>query len=53
MPKAPYFPLLLRFCGIGLLLFAGLQFVRPQLKNPPVTAEIQAPSEGYTQTLLL
>ena len=45
MPKTPYFRLLLRFCGIGLLLFAGLQFVRPELRNPPVSAEIQAPAE--------
>src|SRR5258708_1981037 len=45
MPKPPYFRLLLRFCGIGLLLFAGLHFARPELRNPPVTAEIQAPAE--------
>ena len=45
MPKTPYFRLPLRFCGIGLLLFAGLQFVRPELRNPPVSAEIQAPAE--------
>src|SRR5882762_10057693 len=45
MPKAPYFRLPLRFCGIGLLLFAGLQFVRPELRNPPVSAEIRAPAE--------
>ena len=45
MPKVPYFRLLIRFCGIGLLLFAGLQFVRPELRNPPVNAEIQAPAE--------
>ena len=45
MPKTPSFRLLLQFCGIGLLLFAGLQFVQPELRNPPVTAEIQAPAE--------
>src|SRR5260370_9069324 len=45
MPKTPYFRLPLRSCGIGLLLFAGLQFVRPELRNPPVSAEIQAPAE--------
>ena len=27
------------------LVFAGLQFVRPELTNPPVTAELQAPPE--------
>ena len=45
MPKILYFRLLLRFCGIGFLLFAGLQFVRPELRNPPVNVEIQAPPE--------
>ncbi|WP_317891737.1 heme-binding domain-containing protein [Acidicapsa acidisoli] len=45
MPKAPYLPMLLRFFGIGVLIFAGLQFVRPELKNPPVSADIQAPPE--------
>src|SRR5260370_38859252 len=45
MPKTPYFPLPLRFCGIGLLVFAGLQFVRPELRNPPISAEIQAPAD--------
>src|ERR1700730_2441822 len=45
MPKTRYFRLLLRFFGIGLLLFAGVQFVRPALRHPPVTAEIQAPAE--------
>ena len=45
MPKAPYLQLLLRLCGIALLLFGGLQFVRPELKNPPVRVDIQAPPE--------
>src|SRR5258708_24876373 len=45
MPKTRSFRLLLRFCGIGFLLFAGLQVVRPELRNPPVSAEIQAPAE--------
>jgi hypothetical protein len=45
MPKTPYPATLLRVCGIGLLVFAGLQFVRPKLKNPPVSAELQAPPE--------
>jgi hypothetical protein len=31
--------------GFVGLVFAGLQFVRPQLNNPPVTAELQAPPE--------
>jgi hypothetical protein len=45
MPKKPYVSILLRFCGIGLLVFTGLQFVRPELKNPPGSAEVQAPPE--------
>jgi hypothetical protein len=28
-----------------LLVFVGLQFVRPELTNPPVTADLQAPPE--------
>jgi hypothetical protein len=31
--------------GIGFVGFLGLQFARPALINPPVTAEIQAPPE--------
>jgi hypothetical protein len=27
------------------LVVVGLQFVRPELTNPPVTAELQAPPE--------
>jgi len=28
-----------------VLVFVGIQFVRPELSNPPVTAELQAPPE--------
>ncbi len=38
-------PAILRVCGVGSLVFALLQFVRPELKNPPVSDELQAPSE--------
>ena len=31
--------------GAALILFLGLQFVRPGLTNPPVTAELNAPPE--------
>jgi hypothetical protein len=31
--------------GTPLILFLGLQFVRPGLTNPPVTAELNAPPE--------
>lgn len=31
--------------GVLALVFVGLQFVRPKLTNPPVTAELQAPPE--------
>lgn len=36
---------LLRIGIAGAVVFAGLQFVRPELKNPPVTSELQAPPE--------
>jgi hypothetical protein len=45
MSKTSYFPILFRCCGISLLMFAGLQFVRPKLKNPPVSSELQVPPE--------
>src|SRR5579862_5364565 len=35
----------LRVGGILFGIFVCLQFVRPELTNPPVTAEIQAPAE--------
>jgi hypothetical protein len=31
--------------ALGLVAFVGLQFVRPELTNPPVTADLQAPPE--------
>ncbi len=37
--------LLLWFLGIVFVGFLGLQLARPELHNPPVTAEIQAPEE--------
>jgi len=40
MPRLRYFLLPLRFSGIGLLLFAGLQFVRPELEESTGCAEI-------------
>ncbi|MDR3680619.1 MAG: heme-binding domain-containing protein [Flavipsychrobacter sp.] len=30
--------------ALMLIAFTGLQFIRPKIKNPPVTADIQAPS---------
>jgi hypothetical protein len=36
------------FLGVAAffgLVFVGIQFIRPQLTNPPVTAELQAPAE--------
>jgi hypothetical protein len=36
------------FIGTAIVLclvFIGIQFIRPELKNPPVTAELQAPPE--------
>jgi len=37
-----------RLVWVGAVLviaFAGIQFVRPELTNPPVTADLQAPPE--------
>ena len=40
-----FYRLILRTSGVTLLIFIGLQFIRPKLNNPPVTAEIVAPPE--------
>ena len=37
--------LILPALGIALMIFVGLQFIRPKLSDPPVTAEIVAPPE--------
>jgi len=37
--------ILVRLAGLAILLFLGLQFIRPALINPPVTADLQAPPE--------
>jgi mono/diheme cytochrome c family protein len=42
MARSPQFRLL---AVIVCLAFLGIQLIRPVLKNPPVTAEIQAPPE--------
>src|SRR5882757_6631965 len=34
-----------KLAALACIVFVGIQFVRPTLKNPPVTAEIQAPLE--------
>jgi hypothetical protein len=39
------FRALLWIMGILGLVFVGIQFIRPSLTNPPVTAELQAPVE--------
>src|ERR1700679_3173245 len=41
----PRFRALLWIVVILGVVFVGLQFVRPELTNPPVTAELQAPEE--------
>ncbi len=33
--------------ALGLAVFLGIQFIRPALDNPPVTAEIQVPPEVH------
>jgi hypothetical protein len=37
--------LILRLIGLAFLVFVLIQFIRPALTHPPVTAEIQAPPE--------
>jgi len=38
---------LISLLAIGLVTFLGIQFIRPALDNPPVTAEIQVPPEVH------
>src|ERR1700758_5245086 len=37
--------LILRTSGVALLIFIAVQFIRPKLNDPPVTAEIVAPPD--------
>lgn len=41
----PRIPALLWFIGCGFLVFLALQFIRPRLTNPPVTADLTAPPQ--------
>ena len=34
-----------RMIALGFALFGALQFARPSLSNPPITADLQAPPE--------
>jgi hypothetical protein len=43
-PEARFRALLWTVVVLGVV-FVGLQFIRPELTNPPVTAELQAPAE--------
>jgi hypothetical protein len=43
--RASFYRLVLPALGIALMIFVGLQFMRPKLSDPPVTAEIVAPPE--------
>lgn len=36
---------LLNVIGILMLVFIGIQFIRPEIKNPPVTGDIEAPPQ--------
>ena len=40
-----FYRLILQAAGVTLLIFIGVQFIRPKLNDPPVTAEIVAPPE--------
>jgi len=39
------FRTLIGIAAVLCLVFIGIQFIRPELNNPPITAEIQAPPE--------
>ena len=45
MKQTSFCKLILPALGIALMIFVGLQFIRPKLSDPPVTAEIVAPPE--------
>lgn len=45
MKQAWFYRLISRTSGVALLIFIGVQFIRPKLNDPPVTAEIVAPPE--------
>jgi Haem-binding domain len=32
-------------CGLGLVVSIAIQFIRPAISNPPVTADLAAPEE--------
>jgi hypothetical protein len=34
-----------RVCAFGLLIFVAIQFIRPAISHPPVTADLAAPAE--------
>src|SRR5258708_7019960 len=45
MNRHSFYRLVLPALGIALMIFVGFQFMRPKLRDPPVTAEIVAPPE--------
>jgi hypothetical protein len=45
MKRTSFYRLVLPALGIALMIFVGLQFMRPKQSNPPLTAEIVAPPE--------
>jgi hypothetical protein len=45
MKRTSFYRLVLPALGIALMIFVGLQFMRPNQSNPPLTAEIVAPPE--------
>jgi hypothetical protein len=45
LAQTRYFPLLTSLAATAFVILLGIQFIRPELTDPPVQAEIQAPEE--------
>ena len=48
MKQTRYFPLFASLAATAFVILVGIQFIRPELTDPPVQAEIQAPEEVRT-----
>ena len=48
MKQTRYVPLLVSLAATAFVILVGIQFIRPELSDPPVQAEIKAPEEVRT-----
>src|SRR6201997_5088593 len=48
MKQTRYFPLFASLAATAFVILVGIQYIRPELTDPPVQAEIQAPEEVRT-----